>query len=418
MSDVSQPTRTPQQENFLIWGMSASNVIAIGCLFHSFTLFLRPLNEAFGWSATQMTGAFTLGLFTADLIAIPVGQWVDRRGGHLVMSIGATLAAVLLALWSRIETLPQFYALWIAMGVATGCTLGTTSSAVITANVKDFRRGITILAIFSGLSSTVVVPVVSLLMAWYGWRTALIGLALMQFFGPACINAFLLRGTIGSRTVEFARRKQLRETGQPTNLGSLAFSPLRTAIRLPAFWFIAIAASVHWFTIFAMNVHFMPLLQERGIGVQMAVLVFSLTGPAAVAARILMHMAGNNSTARVQGRICFPIFAFAVLMLIFIAPLGTPWLIGYALLYGASGGVLMVVRQTVVVEIFGLRGYGAISGALTTVAILPRTGAPFIAALLRDSFGSYEPVLWILFCIACIGTVFFYLATMQRSPAD
>lgn len=413
MTEGMQPALTHRQENILIWGMSVSNVIAIGCLFHSFTLFLRPLHEAFGWSATQMTGAFTLGLFTADLIAIPVGQWVDRRGGHLVMAFGATLAAVLLALWSRIETLPQFYALWIAMGVATGCTLGTTSSAVITANVKDFRRGITILAIFSGLSSTVVVPVVSLLMHWYGWRTALIGLALMQFFGPACINAFLLRGTVGSRTAEFARRKLLREQGQPTNLGSLAFSPLRTAIRLPAFWFIAIAASVHWFTIFAMNVHFMPLLQERGIGVQLAVLVFSLTGPAAVAARILMHMTDRNSTARAQGRICFPIFALSVLMLILVAPLGTPWLIAYALVYGASGGVLMVVRQTVVVEIFGLRGYGAISGALTTVAILPRTGAPFIAALLRDSFGSYDPVLWILFALATLGTVSFYLGTRQ-----
>ena len=418
MNADQQFTRTLRQENILIWGMSVSNVIAIGCLFHSFTLFLRPLNEAFGWTATQMTGAFTLGLFTADLIAIPVGHWVDRKGGHLVMALGAALAAVLLALWSRIDSLWHFYALWIAMGFATGSTLGTTSSAVITANVKDFRRGITVLAIFSGLSSTVVVPVVSVLMAWYGWRTALIGLALMQFFGPACINAILLRGTIGSRTLEFAQRKELRARGEPTNVGSLAISPLRTALALPAFWFIAIAASIHWFSIFAMNVHFMPLLHERGIGVQLAVLVFSLTGPAAVAARMLMHFAGKNSSARLQGRICFPIFAFAVLMLIVVAPLGTPWLIAYALIYGASGGVLMVVRQTVLVEIFGLRGYGAISGAMTTVAILPRTGAPFVAALLRDSFGSYEPVLWIFFVIASLGAVSFYVGTMQRNVAD
>jgi MFS family permease len=418
MSVQSQQALTARQENILIWGVSISNVIAIGCLFHSFTLFLRPLNEAFGWTATQMTGAFTLGLITADLIAIPVGHWVDRRGGHVVMALGAAFAAFNLAMWSLVDSLVQFYILWLAMGVAIGCTLGTTSSAVLTANVRDFRRGITILAVFSGLSSTVVIPVVSLLMSWYGWRTALIGLAVMQFLGPACINAFLLRGTVGSRTAEFARRKELREKGLPTNVGSLAISPLRTAIRYPAFWFIAIAASVHWFTIFALNVHLMPLLHQRGIGVQFGVLIFSLTGPAAVAARFILLVMAPNSSARLQGRIFFPLFASAVLMLILIAPLGQNWLIAYAIIYGMSGGVLMVVRQTVIVEIFGKRGYGAISGALTTVALVPRTCAPLAVAVLADTFHSYQPVLWIVFGLVSAGAVSFYLGTMRANVAD
>lgn len=418
MSVQSQQALTARQENILIWGVSISNVIAIGCLFHSFTLFLRPLNEAFGWTATQMAGAFTLGLITADLIAIPVGHWVDRRGGHVVMALGAAFAAFNLAMWSLVDSLVQFYILWLAMGVAIGCTLGTTSSAVLTANVRDFRRGITILAVFSGLSSTVVIPVVSLLMSWYGWRTALIGLAVMQFLGPACINAFLLRGTVGSRTAEFARRKELREKGLPTNVGSLAISPLRTAIRYPAFWFIAIAASVHWFTIFALNVHLMPLLHQRGIGVQFGVLIFSLTGPAAVAARFILLVMAPNSSARLQGRIFFPLFASAVLMLILIAPLGQNWLIAYAIIYGMSGGVLMVVRQTVIVEIFGKRGYGAISGALTTVALVPRTCAPLAVAVLADTFQSYQPVLWIVFGLVSAGAVSFYLGTMRAKMAD
>lgn len=399
----------------LIWGIAVSNVIAIGCLFHSFTLFLKPMNEAFGWSATQMTLAFTLGLVMADLVSIPVGQWVDRHGAHFAMTAGAVLAAVLLALWSQIDSLWQFFALWIAMGLATGSTLGNSAAAVLTANVRDYRRGITILAIVSGLSSTTVVPVVSILMSWYGWRVAIAGLAIMQLLGPALINAFVLRGTVGSRTAEFAKRRELRAKGEPTNVGSLGMSPLRTAMRLPAFWFIAIAASVHWFTIFAMNVHFMPLLHQRGIETHLAVFVFSLTGPAAVAARILIHFLGPQSSARLQGRICFPVFAASILMLIFVAPLGTPFLVAYAIIFGMAGGVLMIVRQTVVAEIFGLRGYGAISGALTTVAIVPRTTAPVAVALLADTFGSYEPVLWIIFALVCTGVGFFYLATSARN---
>jgi len=159
------------------------------------------------------------------------------------------------------------------------------------------------------------------------------------------------------------------------------------------------------------------LLHQRGIGVQFAVLVFSLTGPAAVAARFIMLIAAPNSSARLQGRVFFPAFASAMLMLILIVPLERHWLVVYAIFFGMSGGVLMVVRQTVVAEIFGLRGYGAISGALTTVAFVPRTCAPLAVAVLADSFGSYEPVLWIVFGLVVLGTLCFYLGTMQRVSA-
>lgn len=418
MTATDQSPARKRSENALIIGLSISNVISIGCLFHSFTLFLRPMNEAFDWSATQMTGAFTLGLFTADLVAIPVGQWVDRRGGHLVMAFGATIASVLLIAWSYVDSLAGFYALWLALGIAIGCTLGNTSASIITANTTDYKRGLTLLSIVSGLSSTAVVPVVSVLMAYFGWRAALIGLAVMQFAGPALINAFLLRGTVGSRTEEFARRKSLRAAGEPTNVGSMATSPLRTAMRRPAFWLLTVAASIHWFTIFGLNVHFMPLLQQRGVGVQMAVLVFSLTGPAAVAARILLHVVDPKGSAKRQGRIFFPMFASSILLLILVAPLGTPYLILYAIFFGMSGGVLMIVRQTAVAEFFGLRGYGAISGAMTTVSSVPRTCAPLVVALMADSFGSYEPVLWVIFGLVLLATVAFYAASVGVDQSD
>lgn len=414
----TQPSQQPaRSENVLIFGVALSQVIAIGCLFHSFTLFLAPLQKEFGWTSTQMTGAFTLGLVTADLIAIPMGQWVDRRGGHLVMSLGATLAAVCLAAWTLIENIYGFYALWFFMGISMGATLGNTSAAIIAANVKDYRRGITYLSIIAGLSSTIVVPVVSYLLAHYGWRAAVSGLAIMQFFGPACINAWLLRGTVGSRTAEYQRKQASLAAGRPSGLASNNISPLRSALRRPAFWLLAVAASVHWYTITALNVHIMPLLQGRGVGLEMAVLIFSINGPAAVLGRIILHVFDRGGSARRHGRICFPLFALGVLMLIYVAPMGLWGLIVYAVVFGMAGGVLMIVRQTAIAEIFGLRGYGAISGALSTVSIIPRTCAPVTISMMEARFGSYEPVLWFLFGIIVIGTLAFYIASRER-PVD
>jgi hypothetical protein len=54
------------------------------------------------------------------------------------------------------------------------------------------------------------------------------------------------------------------------------------------------------------------------------------------------------------------------------------------------------------------------TGALATVSILPRTMAPFTVASLRDYFGSYTPVIWILFGATVLGTVAFYLAAAEH----
>ena len=51
---VTPPAPPTRNENVLIFGMAISQVIAIGCLFHSFTLFLAPLQKEFGWTATQI----------------------------------------------------------------------------------------------------------------------------------------------------------------------------------------------------------------------------------------------------------------------------------------------------------------------------------------------------------------------------
>jgi MFS family permease len=412
---VTPPAPPTRNENVLIFGMAISQVIAIGCLFHSFTLFLAPLQKEFGWTATQMTGAFTLGLITADIIAIPLGQWVDRHGGHLIMSLGAAAAAVCLAAWTLVDSIIGFYVMWLCMGLCMGSTLGNTSAAIIAANVKDYRRGLTYLSIIAGFSSTIVVPVVSYLVAYYGWRAGVMGLAFMQFFGPACINAFLLRGTVGSRTAEYKRKQESLAAGRPSGLASGNISPLRTALRKPAFWLLAIAASVHWYAITAVNVHIMPLLQGWGVSLELAVLIFSLNGPSAVIGRLLLHIFDRGGSARRQGRLTFPVFAFGMLLLIFAAPTGTLGLFSFAIVFGMAAGVLMIVRQTAIAEIFGLRGYGAVSGALTTVSIIPRTCAPVTIAMMADSFGSYQPVLWFLFVLIVIGTIAFYIASSERA---
>lgn len=387
----------------LIWGLTISQIMGWGALYHCFPVYMRPMQDEFGWSVTDLNLALTLGLIVCDLAAIPVGHWIDRRGGHASMTFGAVLGAAMIGLWSQVNDLFFFYAIWAMIGLAQALSLGNSPAAVVTANVRDYRRGLAYLSFFSTLASTIAIPAASVLVSTLGWRQGLVVQAILQLCGPALINAVALRGTRGGMT------RDPRASG-----GERGVSPVRSVMRRKAFWLLALACAVHWFVSMSISVHILSLMRERGLGQEAAVAIIALNGPASVVGRLMMFYLVPGNSGLVTGRIAFPVFSIGVLLLA-VAGGGGPWgFAAYAITFGMSAGVLMIVRQTSVAEIFGVRGYGAITGALATVAIVPRTSSPVAVAFLRDWFGSYDKVIWILFALTVVGTVAFYLAASQR----
>ena len=402
MTQLDRPTSRAFAPNGpLIWGLTATQIMGWGNLYHCFPLYMQQMSAEFGWSMTDSNISLTIGLVVADLVSIPVGHWVDRRGGHLIMTLGAALGAALLLCWSQVQTLWGLYAIWACMGVAQGFSLGNVPAAVVTANVRDYRRGLAYVSFFSALASTIAIPLVSLLISAVGWRHSLMVQAGVQLLGPFCINAVVLRGTRGSRSGESGKPASQREP-----------SPVRRVLRMPAFWFLALACSVHWFIAMGLSMHILPLMQERGLSLQTAVTMMMINGPAAVAGRLMMFFLVPGSSGVITGRFMFPLFAAGTLLLALASDFSS--FVAYAVTFGMAAGVLMIVRQTSVADIFGTRGYGAISGALAMVSIVPRTTGALTVAVLHDWFGSYDPVVWILFGLTVVGTVAFYLAAASR----
>ncbi len=393
-----QPSRAFKPNGMLVWGLTLSQIMGWGALYHTFPLYMKPMQESFGWSVTDLNLALTIGLMSCDLAAIPIGRWIDRNGAHLTMTLGSALGGIMLVLWSQVEHLWAFYGIWMCIGLAQGLSLGNVPAAVVTANVRDYRRGLAYVSFFSSLASTIAIPLASVAVTSLGWRHALMLQAAVQFCGPMCINFVILRGTRGSM------RDPAQAKKEP--------SPVPRVMRTKAFWYLAVACSVHWFVAMSVSIHVLPLMLDRGLSQDMAVFVIAFNGPASVAGRLLMYFLVPGNSGLLTGRFMFPMLTLGMLMLALATSL--PGFLAYAVTFGMAAGVLMVVRQTSVAEIFGTRGYGAITGALATVSIVPRTMAPFTVALLRDYFGSYDPVLWILFAATGLGTIAFYLAAAEH----
>jgi predicted MFS family arabinose efflux permease len=390
-----------------VWGFAISQLAGWGVIYFAFSLFVGPMEAELGWSRTDLNGALTAGLLTTAFASLPVGFLIDRYGGYVLMSVGAIAAAALIALWSLIDNLLAFYLLWIGIGLAQAATMGDQVYAVLIQNVRNYRQAFTYVAFITGLSSTVFLPIISLLIEGLGWRPALVALAAIYLVAAAGPNLYFLRGTKGARPAPI--REEKKAAGP---------SPLLAAIRRRAFWALVICFGIQTFAFSGLTYHIIPLLQERGLGLDAIVAALAIIGPAQVSGRLVLHFFGQRASMRNLGRVMAPVLPFALLLLLVAPNFGFAGLALYAIVSGVTNGLIIIVRAVGLAEILGTRGFGQISGAMMFIIQMPRTAAPLVFAALWQSFGGYDPVIWILIGATAVGAVAFWIAAAEPPPAE
>ena len=110
---------------------------------------------------------------------------------------GGSVAGVLLVLaWSRVESLAAFYAVWVAIGVVMAMVLYEVAFTVL---AKAFpepgerRRAMTAMTLVAALASFIFLPLSQWLIDAYGWRDALVVLAVVLGVTTVPLHAVALR---------------------------------------------------------------------------------------------------------------------------------------------------------------------------------------------------------------------------------
>jgi len=405
-------TRMARAGWVLVWALSVGQLISWGTLYYSFAVDALPMERELGWSKIELNGALSLGLLIGGLLALPVGAWIDRRGGHALMVTGSLVGGVLLLLWSVTTDLVAFYALWAVMGVVLSATLYEPAFAVLTANLgAHYRRGITTLTLLGGLASTVFIPLTQLLIEIMGWRHSLIVLAAFNLGVCATVHAVVLRGTRPglSPAPSMSAGVQAGEAAPDR-------SPLRRALGTAAFWGLLVAFSGYGFVGSAMTFHLIPLLTERSMDTATIVAMMALIGPMQVFGRLVLLAAEHRLTARMTGRVVVALQPVSVLVLM-LASTSIFWVAAFFVLYGMTNGMMTIVRGTIVPEVLGRRGYATINGAIALPGAFARAVAPAGAALLWEIGNNYGAVLWFMLAVYCVAAVALWAAT-SAAPAQ
>jgi MFS family permease len=373
----------------MLVGLSIAETLSWGILYYSFSVFIRPIEIEMGWSRTQVTGGFSLALLIAGLAALPVGHWVDARGARGLMTAGSALGALLLLALSTVGSIPAFHAVWAGLGAVMAMVLYEPAFAVVaTWFVRHRDRALTILTVFGGLASTLVVPLATGLLEIQGWRGAVVTLAVILACTTIPLHGLLLRKHPASVDQHpDGESAAIDSATLPRPAQSAGLGPVLADVR---FWGLTGAFALASLVTVATSVHVIPYLTGEGLSAGTAGAVLGFVGLMQVPGRLVFgalrrHLGWRWTTAAV-------FLTQAVAVAVLAVSGGNASLAAFACLFGVGNGISTLLRASTVAELYGPDRYGRVSGVLALFSALGRAAGPVIASLALAALGSYEPV--------------------------
>ena len=165
-----------------IWAIGCGQLVNWGVLFFAYGVLLVPLQDAFDAPRWLVAGAFSLGLLVSAIAAPAVGRLADRGQGPAVMQAGGLLAAGLLIIWALVPSIWTTYIAWSVLGLCMAAILYEPVFAIVGrayADPEGRLRAIATVTVTGGLASTAFLPGTSALVSRFGWRGAVVALAII-----------------------------------------------------------------------------------------------------------------------------------------------------------------------------------------------------------------------------------------------
>ena len=385
--------------------LALTETVSWGIIYYAFSVFIVPLEQEFGWSREQISGAFSVALLVSGLMAVPVGFWLDRHGPRGLMTVGSIAASLLFYAYARVESLWSLYLIWTALGVTMAMVL-YEPAFVVAAKWFVRRRGtaLAVITFAAGFASTIFLPLSNWLLETFGRVQAKIYLALILAVGTIPLHALVLRRSPAAvgQEVDGGAAPEIADTIAPLKMVDVTFAD---AVRQRTFWWLAAGFGLSYMAAIAIRFHFIPLLLSRGYSSETAAWMTGIIGAMQVLGRVIYAPAGDKLPGKrvVIGLFMMQVVAI-IIILIFSSNLAT-WV--FVVLLGATHGALTLARPAMLADLYGAAQYGRISSIMAVTQRFAITVAPFLAALLYTRSGNdYTTTLWALIGISLVAALF------------
>jgi MFS family permease len=355
--------------------LGVTQILAWGFLWYPPVLTLPLIAAERGWSLSFAMAGLSVGLLVGGLTASTIGHWIDRFGGHVVMTAGSLAGAAGLVSLVIVEHHVSYFLTWMFLGVAMAASLYDSAFATLGRIFgAQARRPITLLTFAGGFASTLGWPATLFLIDLVGWRGAYLTFAALLAFVAAPLHAFVLPRTRAVHAAATVRDLAQHETQPPATSGRAV---------LPVLIPVAAAFAAFAFITSGLSAHMLAIIGRGGIDPATAVAIGALFGPAQVLARLCEYsFAGHMHPLLIaRSAVTLMLMAFALLIL---AGISVPVAAGFAVMFGMSNGLITVARGTVPLALFGAVGYGRMVGRIAGGALVMQSVAPVTLAFVIE----------------------------------
>lgn len=403
------PRQDERRPGYRGWAVAVASMVALmfgpsTIAVLSFGLFIRPLEQEFGWSRTDIALASTFVSYTIMLISPLHGYLTDRFGPRkVILPCIPLFASGLLALYFLPPVHAIYYAAWILLPVL-GIGLFPLSYLQTVSTWFNGRLGLALGVANAGIGiGGAVLPIlIGYLIQAHGWRAAFAGLGAISLLVTLPVAWF------------YIREQAVAGDGKGPAPAVVAGVDFATAARTGRFVLLVLVFLILGFINTALVVHQVPLLIEGGITPQRAVLVQAVYGAFVLVGRMITGFLIDRF-APLLVMLTFMLGAAAA-SAIYASGVHGDWAFLAAALFGLVFGAEFDVLSYVLKAYFGMRSFGKLYGIIFSVFQFGAGCGTAFLPLSREHTGGYASGLWTfaLLSLLCAGLLY----VLQRQRQD
>lgn len=417
-----RPILSPKHSGRSLILLAGVNLGAVLGVVYSWSIFVLPLEQAYGWTRTQTSLTYTIMLAAFCCGQLAGGLLLERRGARFTVLLGAGLLSLGFVCAASADTLPRLY---FSYGVMAGFGLGIANVTPTSVCMSWFpeRRGL-----IGGLCH-MSLPVGTLV---YGTvlSGALIGLMGVGatfrllgvlFMGVACLCSLALRMPPGDFPAMPLEKKQpagTKAAEQPPVHASVPQFSTAEMLRTPGYKYVWLWSLILQTGGWLVAGHAAPYAVEMGIPPELAGLAvgaFALgNGSGKLGLGYGWDRLGRRSSM-LTGMFCM---FCGMLGLAFLPSLAGGWaVLGFAIMVAVGFGGLFSLMSALLMTFYGPRHYGMNFAVSSTPMFVAAVAGPYLGSLVRLWTGDYRATFLAAAGLSLVGFgLIFRIRPPQTAP--
>jgi len=374
----------------------------------SFTVFLKPISENFGWDRAQIVSAYSLTWLAGGLTAPLIGRLFDRYGPRTVYAVGLALLGGAFLAASHADKLWQFQlsiGLCVGIGIA---FIGNVPNSILLGRWFGPRLPTAMAVVYSatGAGVLVLLPASQILIDDVGWRGAyqIFGVIALGLLVPLSLLPWRLFST-GSPHVVKRNDPDFVDEGW-TLLGALrhhAFWALFATFFFTAIGMYAISAQI---VAYLIDAGFPPLQAATAWGFSGVVLLFGMLGVTQ-----LDTIIGRRPSVLIS----YAISIVGIILLWLLQWYPNFWLLtAFVVTFGSMIGSRGPLLTATAMKIFRGERVGTIYGTISIGSGLGSAFGSWAGGLIHDWTHSYNLVIAFALVAVLLGLIPFLVVKALR----